>query len=59
MDEARAAGYAEMVLDTLATMEQAQRLYQQLGFHEIPEYGDHAVPGTRFLGRSLGAAGPT
>jgi putative acetyltransferase len=41
-------GYTELRLDTLANMAAAQRLYQALGFVEIPAYGKAFLPGTRF-----------
>ena len=49
----RAIGYAEMVLDTLPMMAEAQHLYQAFGFRDIPQYCDNPIPGTRYLGRSL------
>lgn len=45
---ARAAGYAALRLDTLASMEAAQRLYRKLGFVEIAAYNATHLPGTRF-----------
>lgn len=51
--EARGAGYAEIVLDTLPSMAAAQKLYEQLGFRDIPAYNASPIAGTRFLGRSL------
>ena len=50
---AREQGYAELRLDTLATMEAAQALYRSLGFVEIPPYGDVYLPGTRFYALAL------
>ena len=50
---AREQGYAELRLDTLATMEAAQALYRSLGFVEIPPYGDVHVPDTRFYALPL------
>jgi len=50
---ARRLGYAELRLDTLATMASAQALYRSSGFVEIPAYGDAYLPGTRFYALSL------
>lgn len=47
--EGREAGYRRMRLDTLASMTAARRLYQQLGFHEIPPYRNNPVQGAAFL----------
>ncbi|AMW06393.1 GNAT family N-acetyltransferase [Gemmatimonas phototrophica] len=52
--EARAARYEEVVLDTLPSMQSAQRLYEQFGFVDIPAYRASPVPGTRYLGLTLG-----
>lgn len=51
--EARAIGYSEIVLDTLPSMADAQRLYEQFGFHDIPPYRSNPVPGTRYLAKFL------
>ena len=47
--EARARGYAEMILDTLPMMKDAQRMYERLGFVDIEPYYDSPVEGTRFM----------
>lgn len=52
---ARQSGYAELRLDTLASMASAQALYRTLGFVEIPPYGNSFLPGTRFFALSLAA----
>ena len=52
--EAREAGYTRMYLDTLPSMASAQRLYESLGFRDIPAYRDNPIAGARFLGLDLG-----
>ena len=52
--ESRVAGYDEIVLDTLPSMQSAQRLYEQFGFRDIPPYRESLVQGTRYLGFVLG-----
>jgi putative acetyltransferase len=53
LDEARTVGYKRMLLDTLPTMTGAQRLYEQLGFRDVPPYRHNPIQGTRFLGLDL------
>ena len=57
--EARQAGYLRMRLDTLASMHAAQALYRAFGFHPIPPYGQHPVPGTVFMELDLNQAPST
>lgn len=53
IEAARAAGYREMRLDTLASMTGAQALYRSLGFAEIPAYYDTPVENTVFMSLAL------
>ena len=50
---ARALGYERIRLDTLAEMQQAQRLYESLGFHDIAPYYGEPIPGQRIMEASL------
>ena len=49
MLEAQRIGYTHMYLDTLDDMEAARKLYQDLGFEEVPPYYFSPLAGTHFL----------
>lgn len=53
--EARAAGYAQICLDTMPSMDNAIRLYTSLGFTPTAPYVFNPVPGTLFLSMALRA----
>ena len=46
---AREIGYRTLRLDTLPEMQEAHKLYQQLGFREISAYCPNPVEGVRYL----------
>ena len=50
---ARSRGYAHVRLDTLPSMTEARKLYEQLGFVEVPAYYANPVPGVRYLALAL------
>jgi GNAT superfamily N-acetyltransferase len=50
---AREAGYSRMLLDTLPVMSSAQRLYESVGFKDVPPYYDSPIPGTRYMALAL------
>ncbi len=52
---ARRAGYRRMLLDTLPSMTGAQRMYEQLGFKDVPAYRFNPIAGARYM--ELGLAG--
>lgn len=47
--QARMAGYATMLLDTLSDMETARALYQEAGFVEIAPYYHNPIAGAHYL----------
>jgi len=49
LETARALGYQRIRLDTLPEMQPAQRLYESLGFHDIPPYYGDPIQGQRFM----------
>ncbi len=56
--EARAIGYRELLLDTLAWMNAARALYERLGFRECAPYYDNPLDGAVYMSLAL-SSGPT
>ena len=52
--KAQELGYTSMLLDTLASMEAARKLYERYGFEQIDKYYDNPVEGTVFMRGDLG-----
>ena len=53
IEKARQLGYVEMLLDTLASMQSAQALYQSLGFEQIAPYYHNPLPDAQYLALKL------
>ena len=49
LEAARRAGYRRLVLDTLDRMESAVRLYEKLGFRQIPAYYVNPIKGALYF----------
>jgi putative acetyltransferase len=49
VEEGRAAGYATIKLDTVPSMAAAQRLYESLGFRDVPPYTENPIEGARYM----------
>jgi len=59
IERAAALGYAAMVLDTLAHLTSAIRLYQSLGFERTEPYYDNPLPGVSYWQLELEKSGWT
>jgi len=53
LDEARAAGYRRMLLDTGDWLAPALALYRGLGFADVPAYYHNPLKGTVYMARDL------
>ena len=51
--EAKAAGYRQLVCDTMPAMADALAMYQRAGFQRTEPYSDHPTPGAIFLRLAL------
>lgn len=49
LKDARSIGYSAMLLDTLPFLKSALKLYQGLGFYEIPSYNDSPLDTTIYM----------
>lgn len=52
-EEAKARGYNRMVLDTLARLEDAVRLYRRTGFRDCVAYYDNPIDDVIYMERAL------
>ena len=52
-DDARAMGYTEIVMDTLAFSQPVLDTYQRMGFRDVPPYYENPQKGLKFLGLRL------
>jgi ribosomal protein S18 acetylase RimI-like enzyme len=59
VDKARELGYSDMLLDTLASMTAARKLYARYGFAETDKYYDNPIAGTVFMRAALEDVGST
>lgn len=50
---ARRLGYTDMLLDTLASMKAARKLYERYGFEEVDKYYENPIEGTVFMSANL------
>ena len=49
VQKGRDLGYTKMRLDTHPHLQKAYRLYQSIGFYDIPQYNQNNVPGAIFM----------
>jgi GNAT superfamily N-acetyltransferase len=55
LERARALGYRRMLLDTLAVMDAARRLYESFGFVTCEAYYHNPIAGAVYMALDLGA----
>lgn len=53
IEDARQAGYARILLDTLSSMKAAQGIYKKLGFTETDAYAFNPVVGVKYMALQL------
>jgi len=53
VDEARTAGYSQLVGDAMPWMSEALTMYERFGFRPIQPYSSDPTPGAIYLSRSL------
>lgn len=54
IEEARRRGYKRVRLDTLPSMKDAMKLYEELGFVDIAPYRANPIAGSRFMELTIG-----
>ncbi|KAJ4289077.1 hypothetical protein N0V90_011419 [Kalmusia sp. IMI 367209] len=53
LNRAQKLGYSDILLDSLANMTAARKLYARYGFEEVDKYYDNPIAGTVFMKASL------
>ena len=48
LEQARLIGYSRMRLDSIPSMQAAQKLYESIGFYEIPDYRNNPNEDTKY-----------
>ena len=49
IEDAREIGYQAMLMDTIPSLKTAIKLYENLGFYEIPKYNDSPLDNTIYM----------
>ena len=53
LEAAETIGYRRVCLDTLPSMQRAAKLYESLGFRDVPPYRHNPIAGSRYMALDL------